>query len=119
MPAFPRLRRPLISISALAGFGLVAGLVFVADRSTAVANGAGATVCAGLNVGKSDGCGRAYLTRAQFDETFAAVEAVARQNAKDGVVFIEQLRLTGTKRLIRTRPGNDRMVVRIRLASAD
>jgi hypothetical protein len=119
MRAFAMLKRPLVSIPALAGLGLVAGLAFAADRLAARDTPDITASCTKLNVGKGDGCGRAYLTKEQFDEIFAQLEAASKLNARDAAVFGEKLRLVGTKRLVPSQPMDKYMVVRTRLASLD
>jgi hypothetical protein len=119
MRAFGMLKRPLVSISALAGLGLVTGLAFATDRLAARDTLDITAACTKLNVGKSDGCARAYLTKAQFDDIFAEVETASKLNAKDAAVFAEKLRLVGTKRLVPARSMDKHMVVRTRLASLD
>src|SRR5580704_962038 len=98
MRVFSMLKRPLVPIATLAGLGLVTGLAFTAVASRDAPD----TTCTKLNVGKGDGCDRAYLTKEQFDEIFADVETASRLNANDAAVFAEKLRLVGTKRVART-----------------
>src|SRR6202035_637948 len=94
------------------------GLVFAADRLAARSAADITASCTQLNVGKGDRCGRAYLTREQFDEIFAQVEATAKASSKD-TVFAEKLRLFGTRRLAPNRPVDKIMAVRARLASLE
>jgi hypothetical protein len=117
MRALAILKHPLVSIP-LAGIGLVAGLAFAADRLAARDTPDIAAACTKLNVGKGDGCGRAYLTKAQFDEIFADVEAAQKRTAKDAPVFAEKLRLVGAKRFVPTQPDRY-MVARTRVVSLD
>jgi hypothetical protein len=116
MRAAQMVKGSLMSIPALAGLGLVACLVFAADR-TADGNPADA-LCTKLNIG-GEGCDRAYLTKTGFDEIFAEVEAASKRSAKDAAVFAEKLRLVGAKRLGPASPTDRFIVVRTRIASSD
>ncbi len=106
---------PKTSLFALAGLGLVLGLVFVADRPAGGEAREAATLCSKLNVG-DEACGRAYLTKAGFDRVFAAVEGAAALSDQDKAVFAEKLRLAGAKRLSPAAPAERITVVRTRVA---
>jgi hypothetical protein len=111
------LNRPKTSLFALAGLGLVLGLVFVTDRPAGGEAREAATLCTKLNVG-DEACGRAYLTKAGFDRVFAAVEGAAALSDQDKAVFTEKLRLAGAKRLAPAAPAERITVLRTRIAES-
>ncbi|MGA2128783.1 MAG: hypothetical protein ABSG76_21845 [Xanthobacteraceae bacterium] len=101
---------------ALAGFGIVLGLVLVADRQAG--GEATASLCSRLDIGDGP-CDHAYLTKAGFDRVFAEVESVSALADRANPTFADKLRLAGAKRLGPGTPGYQPSAVRTQLADAD
>jgi len=106
-------RAPVI---ALAGFGIMLGLAFAADRQAG--GEVAATLCSRLNIGDGP-CDHAYLTKVGFDRVFADVESASSLIERDNPTFADKLRLAGVKRLGPTTPGYQPSAVRTQLADAD
>lgn len=106
-------RTPVI---ALAGFGIVLGLVLVADRQAG--GEAAASLCSRLDIGNGS-CDHAYLTKAGFDRVFAEVESASSLADRANPTFADKLRLVGAKRLAPGTPGYQPSAVRTQLADAD
>jgi len=117
MRALANFKRPMVAIPVLAGLGLIAGLVFAADRLSARHTSNTLASCTQLT-GKGDRCDRVYYTREQFDEIFAEIETAAKASGRDAT-FAERLRVAGSKRLAPTQPVERLMMVRSRVASLD
>jgi hypothetical protein len=111
------LNRPKTSLFALAGLGLVLGLVFIADRPAGGEAREAATLCTRLNVG-DEACGRAYLTKAGFDRVFADIAGASTPSDRGSAVFAERLRLAGARRLVPAAPADRLTVVRTRIADS-
>ena len=109
--------RPKTALFALAGLGLAAGFVVVADRPAGGEARGTASLCTKLNVG-DDACGHAYLTKAGFDRVFADVAKASTLNAQDRAIFAEKLRLDGARRLAPMTPGERITIVRTRTVEA-
>jgi hypothetical protein len=116
MRALAIFKRPMVAIPVLAGLGLIAGLVFAADRLSARHTSNTLASCTQLT-GKGDRCDRVYYTREQFDEIFAELDATAK--AHGTTTFAEKLRVHGAQRLAPTQPAERPMMVRSRVASLD
>jgi hypothetical protein len=116
MRAITMLKGSRVPVIALAGFGIMLGLVFAADRQPG--GEAVGALCSRLDVG-DEACDHAYLTKDGFDRAFAEVEAAASLAERDNPTFGDKLRLAGTKRLGSGSPAYRPSAARTRLAEAD